>query len=90
MAKRNSFRIREVKMEKYEMSRQTVEKLENNFMYHTPKDDQMERYKFLRDEAKKLAFNIVRSTPISREQSLALTNLEEAIFWANASIARNE
>jgi len=90
MAKRNSFRIREVKMEKYEMSRQTVEKLENNFMYHTPKDDQMERYKFLRDEAKKLAFNIVRSTPISREQSLALTNLEEAIFWANAAIARNE
>lgn len=77
-------------MEKYEMSRQTVEKLENNFMYHTPKDDQMERYKFLRDEAKKLAFNIVRSTPISREQSLALTNLEEAIFWANAAIARNE
>ena len=28
--------------------------------------------------------------PQSREQSLALTNVEQAIFWANAAIARNE
>ncbi|WP_419715896.1 DUF7681 family protein [Bacillus cereus] len=25
----------------------------------------------------------------SREKSLALTKLEEAVFWGNASIARN-
>lgn len=33
---------------------------------------------------------IAEFTPTSREQELALTKLEEAIMWANASIARNE
>jgi hypothetical protein len=28
--------------------------------------------------------------PGSRELSLAITKLEEAVFWANAAIARNE
>lgn len=27
--------------------------------------------------------------PESREKSLAVTNLEESVMWANASIARN-
>jgi len=44
----------------------------------------------MRDDAKSLAFFIVKNTPPSREQSLALTHLEEAIFYANAAIARNE
>lgn len=64
--------------------------IENNFQYHAPKNDQQERYVFLRDEARVLAYNIVKNTPPSREQSLAITKLEEAIFWANAAIARNE
>lgn len=29
-------------------------------------------------------------TPKSREQSTALTNLDQVVFWANAAIARNE
>jgi hypothetical protein len=29
-------------------------------------------------------------TPVSREQSLALTHLEEVVMFANAAIARNE
>lgn len=64
--------------------------LENRFTYHPPKNDQQTRYVILRDEAKALAFRIVVLTPKSREQSLALTKLEEAVFWANAGIARNE
>jgi hypothetical protein len=27
--------------------------------------------------------------PESREKSLAITNLEQAVMWANAAIARN-
>jgi len=37
-----------------------------------------------------LAIDIIQNTPPSREQSLAITHLEEAIFYANAAIARNE
>jgi len=64
--------------------------LENRFTYHSPKADQAERYQAIRMAAKELAELIVASTPTSREQSLALTKLEETSFWANASIARNE
>jgi len=32
----------------------------------------------------------VANTPESREQSLAITALEEAVMWANAAIARRE
>lgn len=64
--------------------------LDNNFKYHPPKEGQQERYVALRNEAKTLAERINELCPDSREKSLAITNLEQAIFWANASIARNE
>lgn len=64
--------------------------IDKRFTYHPPKGDQPERYIRLRDEAKMLAELICEFCPNSRERSLALTKLEEAIFWANASIARNE
>ena len=66
------------------------EALENNFTYHAPKPGQNEKYVQLRDKAKELAYLIVELTPKSREQSVALTELETSIFWANAAIARNE
>lgn len=43
----------------------------------------------IRADAASLAETIVKTTPESREQSLAITHLEEAVFWANAAIARN-
>lgn len=77
-------------LNKYEIEQKTGKQIENNFTYHSPKDDQQDRYVFIRDEAKMLAYTIVKNTPPNREQALALTNLEQAIFWANAAIARNE
>jgi len=77
-------------MSNYEVSQKMSEQLEKTFTYHSPKDDQPDRYVLLRDKAKYLAYDIVRNTPPSREQSLAITHLEEAIFYANAAIARNE
>jgi hypothetical protein len=77
-------------MKEYDMSERDVDDLERRFSYHPPKDDQQPRYKWLRDEARALAFKIKRHTPPSREQSLALTKLEEVIMHANAAIARNE
>ena len=64
--------------------------LENNFTYHAPKPGQQERYVALREKAKELAYLIKSTTPSSREQSVALTELETSVFWANAAIARNE
>lgn len=64
--------------------------IDNNFKYHPPKEGQQEKYVEVRDTAKVLAETINTLCPDSREKSLAMTNLEQAVFWANASIARNE
>lgn len=64
--------------------------IENNFCYHPPKGDQPERYQIIRKNAKDLAMLFDELCPESREKSLAMTNLEQAVMWANASIARNE
>lgn len=77
-------------MSKYEITPEMMKRLDTNFTYHSPQEGQIERYQVLRSEAKLLAMGICAMTPPSREQSLALTALEEAIFWANAAIARNE
>lgn len=62
----------------------------NRFTYHAPKGNQVERYQEIRDAARLFAELINIYCPDSREKSLALTHLEEAVFWANAAIARNE
>lgn len=67
-----------------------IRRINNDFVYHPPFGDQLDRYAALREAGRQLAIQIVESTPISREQSLALTNLEQAIMFANAAIARNE
>ena len=66
------------------------ERVDNNFVYHAPKPGQNDRYEALRAKAKELAYLILEITPASREQSVALTQLEDCVMWANASIARNE
>lgn len=63
--------------------------IENNFKYHAPKPGQPDIYEQIRNKAKELAYLIDEVAPKSREQSLALTNLEQAVFWANAAVARN-
>ena len=68
----------------------TQNQIENSFTYHPPVGSQQKRYVELRDKAKELALMILGKTPSSREQSLAITKLEEAIMWANKAIACNE
>ena len=67
-----------------------ADELAIRFTYHPPQGTQPDRYRELRDAAARFADLIVTSTPESREQALALTNLEQAVFWANAAIARRE
>lgn len=63
--------------------------LENNFRYHAPKEGQPQKYEALRAKAKELAYLIKELCPPGREQAVAITNLETAVFWANAAIARH-
>lgn len=74
----------------YIPSEQQVAQNQRAFQYHAPKPDQIPRYGTLRQQAAYLAAEMIRLCPASRELSLALTKLEEATMWANASIARNE
>ena len=74
----------------YHPSESDEKKMANNFTYHAPKDGQADRYALLRDRAKSFAGLLSSQCPASRELSLAMTKLEEVVFWANAAIARNE
>ena len=77
-------------MSKYTPSVDQNTKLDVAFMYHKPKEDQPLRYEKLRAMARSLAEMFNENCPSSRELSLAMTKLEEAVMWANAAIARNE
>lgn len=68
----------------------TMEELVNRFTYHAPREDQVERYEEIRRMGLTLATVVHGSCPESRERSLALTKIEEAVMWANVAIARNE
>ena len=61
----------------------------NIFRYHAPKPGQQEKYEALRAKVKELAELMGELVPESRELSVARTELETAIMWANAGIARN-
>jgi len=63
--------------------------LDKNFTYHPPKEGQPEKYATIRKMAHEYAEFLQENCPQSRELSLALTNLEQTVMWANASIARN-
>lgn len=70
----------------------TLKELRNRFTYHKPivKLNQQERYEDIRAKALQLATLLLEITPESREQSLAITCLEEVVFWSNAAIARHD
>lgn len=66
------------------------DEIDNRYTYHEPKEGQAEKYETIRSIAKTLAEFVDEVCPESREKSLAFTNLEQAVMWANASIARRE
>jgi len=67
-----------------------LRRVERNLTHHAPHGSQTSRYDSIRAQVRVLAHRLLTFCPPSRELSLSLTHLEEAVFWANASIARNE
>lgn len=70
--------------------RQIQARIENDFTYHAPNQDQIEDMVKLREAARLLAHLINQAVPNGREKNTALTKLEEAVFHSNAGIVRAE
>lgn len=64
--------------------------LYNRFEYHPPANENIaQAHSRIREDCKTLALKL-NTLPAGREQSLAITHLEEVMFWANAAIARSD
>jgi hypothetical protein len=63
--------------------------LDVKFKHHPPRDDlTIRKHEEIRAACRKVAETVEATVPLGREQALALTKIEEAMFWANAGIAR--
>jgi hypothetical protein len=68
----------------------TIEDIGNRFDYHAPDEEKQAKHVKARSMLQAIAYEFgMNLLPEGREKSLALTKLEEAMFWANAAIARN-
>jgi hypothetical protein len=63
--------------------------LENRFAVHSLSEDDATRCACVRAMIGEVASFVKNITPDSRELSLGITKLEEAMFWINAAIARS-
>lgn len=70
----------------------TYDQLAHRFQFHpADAENTKEDHEELRGALLDAADKIVEVTGASsREQALAITKLEEALFWANAAIARGD
>ena len=60
-----------------------------DFSYHAPDEAYKAQHEDVRDTCLWLAKRINHLAPDSREKSLAITNLEQVMFWTQAAIARD-
>lgn len=58
--------------------------------YQPPRPDQIERMERARGRVADLMWCFDEMAPTSRELSLAMTKLDEALFWFNSAVIRNE
>lgn len=64
------------------------EEIDRRFSYWQPTADGAEAMAELRGKVRDLARAVIDTCPDCRETSLAITKLEEAAYWAIASLAR--
>lgn len=63
--------------------------LEERFAYHPPRDEaRIRSHEKVRYHCYKLAATLDELLPDGREKALVITNLEQAMFWGNAALAR--
>jgi len=64
--------------------------LEHKFVYHAPDQTKQDVHAFIRHELYKAANSINEICPPCTETMRAIHKIEEAMFLANAAVARNE
>jgi hypothetical protein len=63
--------------------------LRNRFEYHGPPEGVAQVHRDVRKDLQSVTIRTVENLPPGREAALFVTKMEEAMFWANAAIARN-
>lgn len=68
-----------------------LERVNRDFNWHpASRPSVADNHDAWREDFRSLAQKLVTSFKPSRERSLALTHLEEVMFWVNAAIARDQ
>ena len=63
--------------------------IENRFAFHAATtDEKRDAHSSVRRQCRALADELNVQLPEGREKSLAITKLEEVMFWGNAALAR--
>jgi hypothetical protein len=63
------------------------DEIDRRFTYHAPTPNRVALHEDLRKAFRELAHVLNETLPEGREKSLALTQLQEGLMWANAAIA---
>jgi hypothetical protein len=67
------------------------EDIEHRFAFHAATtDEKRDAHTSVRQACRRLADHINETCPDGREKSLAVTAIEEAMFWGNAALARQQ
>lgn len=63
--------------------------IEHRFAFHAATtDEKRDAHTSVRQNCRRLADFLNENLPDGREKSLAITHLEEVMFWGNAALAR--
>lgn len=67
----------------------TPDDIKSRVVYHPPTVEAIKLHTMVREIMQDALLATDTNIPECREKSLAITKLEEYMFWANAAIARN-
>lgn len=65
--------------------------IEHRFVFHAPStEEEADAHISVRQQCRLLADCLNERLPDGREKSVAITRLEEVMFWGNAALARDD